>query len=159
MSSSPFLYPNVTQVPSTVPGTESRPARGQEGKPGEFDSALGTALDRANGSDVRKPASPTVPGLATATPAFPGSVREPLKFSAHATQRLRDRNIKLDAQTLGRVSDAIDKADAKGVQDTLVLTGDAALIVSVKNRTVITAMDRSALTGNVFTNIDGAVIV
>jgi flagellar operon protein len=58
-----------------------------------------------------------------------------------------------------KVSDAVDKADAKGVEDTLVLTKDAALIVSVKNRTIITAMDRNQLTGNVFTNIDGAVIV
>jgi flagellar operon protein len=57
------------------------------------------------------------------------------------------------------VNDALDKAAAKGVEDTLVLTPEAALIVSVKNRTVITAMDRSNLNGNVFTNIDGAVIV
>jgi flagellar operon protein len=145
--SSPFLYPNVTQVPQSAPGGEARPARGQEGKPGEFDQVL----DRASVVPLQRPA---------VTPsAMPGVVKEPLKFSAHATQRLRDRNIRLDPQTLGRISDAIDKADSKGVQDTLVLTGEAALIVSVKNRTVITAMDRGALTGNVFTNIDGAVIV
>jgi flagellar operon protein len=57
------------------------------------------------------------------------------------------------------MNDAITKADAKGVQDTLVLTDKAALIVSVPNRTVITAMDRAQLDGNVFTNIDGAVII
>jgi flagellar operon protein len=60
---------------------------------------------------------------------------------------------------MAKVNDAIDTADAKGVEDTLVLTRDAALIVSVKNRTVVTAMDRNSLNGNVFTNIDGAVIV
>ena len=57
------------------------------------------------------------------------------------------------------VNEAIDKADANGIDDTLVLTKDAALIVNVKNRTVITAMDRAQMTGNVFTNIDGAVII
>ena len=57
------------------------------------------------------------------------------------------------------MNDAINKADAKGVQDTLMLTDQAALIVSVPNRTVITAMDRSQLRGNIFTNIDGAVII
>ncbi len=60
---------------------------------------------------------------------------------------------------MARVSDAIDKADAKGIEDTLVITNDAALIVNVKNRTVITALDKNAMSGNVFTNIDGAVIV
>ena len=57
------------------------------------------------------------------------------------------------------MNDAITKADSKGVQDTLILTDQAALIVSVPNRTVITAMDRGNLSGNVFTNIDGAVII
>jgi flagellar operon protein len=82
-----------------------------------------------------------------------------LKFSAHASQRLKDRKIDLDPATMAKLNEAIDKADAKGVQDTLVLTKDAALIVNVKNRTVVTAMDRSNLTGNVFTNIDGAVLI
>jgi flagellar operon protein len=88
-----------------------------------------------------------------------GQVRQPLKFSAHATQRLNERKIRMDQATMGKVNDAVDKAAAKGVEDTLVLTPDAALIVSVKNRTVITAMDRGSLNGNVFTNIDGAVII
>ena len=86
-------------------------------------------------------------------------VRSPLKFSAHATQRLRDRKITLDAAMMAKVNDAVDKADAKGLDDALVLTKDAALIVSVRNRTVITAIDNNSLSGNVFTNIDGAVIV
>lgn len=59
----------------------------------------------------------------------------------------------------GKVSKALDQAEAKGLDDTLVLTGDAAFIVSVKNRTIVTALDKNSLTGNVFTNIDGAVIV
>ena len=60
---------------------------------------------------------------------------------------------------MAKVNDAVDKADAKGLDDALVLTKDAALIVSVRNRTVITAIDNNSLSGNVFTNIDGAVIV
>jgi flagellar operon protein len=72
---------------------------------------------------------------------------------------LRERQIQFDQETLSRLSDAITKADGKGVQDTLVLTDKAALIVSVPSRTVITAMDRNHLNGNVFTNIDGAVIL
>lgn len=74
-------------------------------------------------------------------------------------QRLGDRKINLDPAMMGRMNDALDKAAAKGVEDTLVLTSDAAFIVNVKNRTVITALDRNSLNGNVFTNIDGAVVI
>lgn len=88
-----------------------------------------------------------------------GQIRTPLKFSQHASQRLQERKIALDASTMARVNDAIDKAAAKGVEDTLVLTDRAALIVNTKNRTVVTAMDRNNLAGNIFTNIDGAVVV
>ena len=157
MSDGTFFYPNVTQVPGAAgAGSESRAAGGEKTVKGEFDAALGQAL--RGPESTGKPAG-LGSALGTVVAGQPGLTREPLKFSQHAVQRMRDRNIRLDSQTLSRVSDAVDKAEAKGVQDTLVLAGDAALIVSVKNRTVITAMDKSALQGNVFTNIDGAVIV
>jgi flagellar operon protein len=88
-----------------------------------------------------------------------GQVRAPLKFSAHATQRLNERKIQLDQATMAKVNEAVDKAAAKGLEDTLILTPNSALIVNVGNRTVITAMDRGQLQGNVFTNIDGAVVI
>jgi flagellar operon protein len=53
----------------------------------------------------------------------------------------------------------VDKAEAKGAKESLVLVDDVALVVSVKNRTVITAVDRQHLKENVFTNIDSAVVV
>jgi flagellar operon protein len=153
MSNAPFLYPNVTSLPGqSGVGQSDRLPRKQEGSKGEFDQAL----DRA----IQKPAT----GAQGSAAAPTGNealeqVKAPLKFSAHASQRLRERKIELDPAVMAKVSDAVDKADAKGIDDTLVLTKDVALIVNVKNRTVITAMDRAQMTGNVFTNIDGAVIV
>lgn len=88
-----------------------------------------------------------------------GLVQSPLKFSAHATSRLKSRGIEMGAEQMRKLSDAVDKAAAKGLDDTLILTKDAAFIVSVKNRTVVTAMDKGQLDGNVFTNIEGAVVV
>ena len=64
-----------------------------------------------------------------------------VKFSQHALQRLSSRNIKLDGSDLARISGAVDKAAQKGARDSLILMNDLALVVSVKNRTVITAMD------------------
>lgn len=86
-------------------------------------------------------------------------VTEPLKFSAHASARLQSRNLQLGPEEMRKLNEAVDKAAAKGLDDALVLSKDGAFIVSVKNRTVVTAMDRNAVNGNVFTNIDGAVIV
>jgi flagellar operon protein len=72
---------------------------------------------------------------------------------------MMDRGISFKPDELSRLSDAIDKAAKKGSKETLVLMGDNALIVSVKNRTVVTAMDREAMKENVFTNIDSTVIL
>ena len=82
-----------------------------------------------------------------------------IKFSAHALERLRTRNIHLSADDRTRILEAISRADAKGAKDSLVLVGGAALVVSVENRTIVTALDREEMNGNVFTNIDSAVIM
>jgi flagellar operon protein len=81
-----------------------------------------------------------------------------VKFSAHATKRLEARNITLSAQQLTTLEDAVEKARAKGGRETLILLDNVALVVSVANRTVITAMDGDNLKDNVFTQIDSAVI-
>ncbi|MCW5941915.1 MAG: hypothetical protein KIS66_06770 [Fimbriimonadaceae bacterium] len=82
-----------------------------------------------------------------------------LKISGHAQTRLDSRNIELGKPEWERVLAGVDKAAAKGSKESLVLVDDVALVVSVKNRTVITAVDRANLKDNVFTNIDSAVVV
>lgn len=82
-----------------------------------------------------------------------------VKFSQHALQRLQSRNIKLDEAAMDKLNGAVDKAAQKGAKESLILMNNLALVVSVKNRTVITAMDEASMKENVFTNIDSAVIV
>ncbi|HEX3031762.1 MAG TPA: TIGR02530 family flagellar biosynthesis protein [Bacillota bacterium] len=82
-----------------------------------------------------------------------------LKFSSHALQRLSSRNISLTAQDLAKLSSAVQKAADKGSKESLILMRDMAFVVSIKNRTVITAVDGQNTKDNVFTNIDSAVIV
>jgi flagellar operon protein len=82
-----------------------------------------------------------------------------IKFSNHARERLKSRNIELDAEELDKLAEAVGKARAKGSKDSLILMNDLALVVSVKNNTVITAVDGGSLKENVFTNIDSAVII
>jgi flagellar operon protein len=83
----------------------------------------------------------------------------PLKLSAHAEKRLRERNITLNEADMEKISRAVDLAAGKGVKNSLVIYHDLALVTSVQNRTVVTALDRHSESGRVFTNIDGAIIV
>jgi len=82
-----------------------------------------------------------------------------LKFSAHAQQRMSNRNINLTADDLLRLRQGLSQAAAKGSKESLLLKDGVAFVVSVKNNTVITAVDAGSMKGNVFTNIDSAVIV
>ncbi len=90
---------------------------------------------------------------------FQAILADRLKLSGHAQTRLESRDIQLDSAAWERVMQGVEKAAAKGAKESLVMVDDVALIVSVKNRTVITAVDQSKLKENVFTNIDSAVIV
>ncbi|MCR4694210.1 MAG: flagellar protein [Pseudobutyrivibrio sp.] len=82
-----------------------------------------------------------------------------LKFSKHATQRLDDRNIVLSEDQSLRLEEGVMKAQSKGITDSLVLVDELAFIVNVPNQTVVTAIDQTESEDNIFTNIDGAVIV
>lgn len=83
---------------------------------------------------------------------------EPLQFSRHALARVQRRGIELDPTTLGRLSEGVGRAASKGSRDSLVLVDGTAFVVSVSNRTVITAVGSEQMKDNVFTNIDSAVI-
>lgn len=82
-----------------------------------------------------------------------------LKFSRHAAQRLSSRNINLSREQNARLENGVQQASEKGINESLVLVDSLAFIVNVPNRTVVTAMDQTETKSNVFTNIDGAVIM
>ncbi|HIJ94433.1 MAG TPA: flagellar protein [Desulfuromonadales bacterium] len=82
-----------------------------------------------------------------------------VKFSQHAQDRLKARNINFSASDLANLEGAVSSVAQKGGKESLVMMGDAALVVSVINRTVVTALDKQQMKGNVFTNIDSAVII
>ena len=124
-------------------------------------------------------AQPVVPGLCpgvAAPAARPTSVQAPpsgpsfsdvladkldsgsVRFSGHALERLQRRGIQMDAATLDRLNGGVARAAAKGSRDSLVLLDDTAFVVSVRNKTVVTAVDRDHMKEQVFTNIDSAVI-
>ncbi len=86
------------------------------------------------------------------------SGQEPLHFSKHALERVQRRGIALDPSTLGRLHEGVGRAAGKGSRDSLVLVDGTAFVVSVPNRTVITAVGAEHMREHIFTNIDSAVI-
>lgn len=81
-----------------------------------------------------------------------------VQFSNHALQRIGRRGIEVDPATLQRLDDGVGRAAAKGAREAVVLVDQNAFVVSVRNKTVITAIGREHLRDHVFTNIDSAVI-
>ena len=88
-----------------------------------------------------------------------GEANTELRFSKHAANRLADRSITLSDNQLNRLTEGAKKAGEKGIKETLVMVDQLAFIVNVPNNTVITAMDQTQANENIFTNIDGAVIM
>ncbi len=87
------------------------------------------------------------------------TVQQPIKFSTHAAKRMQERGIHISESDMKKLEGAIDNAASKGSKDALVLMNQVAYVVSVNNKTVITAMDGKSTKENVFTNIDSAIIL
>lgn len=108
-----------------------------------------------NGTGSRNPME--LPGEQDFKSIFDKELQQ-IKFSKHAQQRLDSRNIALDENDKTKIQSAVTLAEKKGAQDSLVFLRDMAFIVNIKNKTVVTAIDRDAMKENVFTNIDSAIV-
>lgn len=82
-----------------------------------------------------------------------------VSFSKHAAARMQERSIQLNSAGLERLNKGVELARNKGLNDALILMDRNAFVVSAQNKTVITAVNGKELNGNVFTNIDGAVVI
>jgi len=112
---------------------------------------------------------PTQPDSGSLKPGQPGGSfsdvlqktlqqEDGLRFSAHAMKRLDDRNIELSLNEMQRLSEGVKRVEEKGGRNSLIMIDDRAFLVSVPNRTVVTAMPKDSSMGNVFTNIDSVLI-
>lgn len=82
-----------------------------------------------------------------------------VRFSAHAIDRIQQRSVALTIDELSRLSNGMKQVQDKGAQNSLILVGETAFVVSVKNNTVVTAVDKADTANRVFTNIDSVAIV
>ena len=125
------------------------------------DAGLNPAIDKSKGPSFEDQLSEILGGNGKGADAkIDGkSVTEGLKFSNHAIERMRDRGITMKPEDLAKLNDAVEKAAKKGSRESLVLMGDTALIVSIKNKTVVTALDKESMKDKVFSNIDSTMIL
>ncbi len=136
--------PEMGAAPGARPVRQARPGQ----SPATEQTSFAEVLRGQQAAAARPAVNPA------AQPAT-GEVR----FSAHARARLEQRGVSIGPEFTARIGQALDEAAAKGARETLLLVGQHALIASVPNRTVITAMTPDAAQGAVFTQIDSAVVV
>ena len=135
-------------------GTESGPVQGR----GE---EFSTALDHLVGAQTEPlPKETPTSELGPVEPSeFDKEIENELKFSRHASARLKSRGIELSSQDLQDLSEAVDRLETKNARESLLLLGEHAFIVGIPKRTVITAMPRQEAIGSIFTNIDSTLVV
>ncbi|MDX8046942.1 TIGR02530 family flagellar biosynthesis protein [Gracilibacillus sp. S3-1-1] len=85
--------------------------------------------------------------------------QEKVELSKHATNRMQERNIVLSDEDWHNMNDKLDEAKVKGVKESLVIMSNAAFIVNAQNKKVITALDKTELQSQIFTNINGTIVL
>lgn len=78
-------------------------------------------------------------------------------ISKHAEIRLKEINF--NKQDMKNIEKGFKLAEEKGSKNSLMIYKDLALITSIENRTVITAISRERAKENIYTNIDSVVIL
>lgn len=113
------------------------------------------ALNKADAGLFKEALSKASPTAASA----PAQQAAQLKFSNHAVDRMQARGIRFSPDEMAKIDSAAAKAAAKGAKNCLLISDQAAMIVDVKDKTVVTVMDKTNLKENVFTNIDSTVLI
>jgi flagellar operon protein len=137
-------FSQIRGVPSTV-----EPSRSNSNRAGDIDGSLFRDQLQALTNTLTPSAQAPKPNAQVSA----------LKFSNHAIDRMQARGIRFSPEDLAKFESAMGKAESKGAKNTLLLSDAAAMIVNVKDKTVVTVMDKANLKENVFTNIDSTVMV
>ncbi|MDE7243508.1 MAG: flagellar biosynthesis protein [Oscillospiraceae bacterium] len=84
---------------------------------------------------------------------------EAVAFSKHAMARAEERGIELTPALMDQLTDSVERAQAKGATNILAFDATRAFIINVPHGRVITTMSQQEMQENIFTNIDGAVLL
>jgi flagellar operon protein len=124
----------------------------------KVDQGVGIVQSKVHRIAAQSTRSPRKDGDFSAVLAKETQRLESLKISSHAQKRLASSRIELSPSDIERIDQAVRLASSKGANQSLVMLDNLALVVSVKNRVVITAIDEARTREGIFTNIDSVVI-
>lgn len=82
-----------------------------------------------------------------------------INFSKHAMERAEERGIELTPDLMDKLAGSVEKAQEKGATNILAFNTTQAFIINVPYGRVITTMSQEEMKENIFTNIDGAVVL
>jgi flagellar operon protein len=116
-----------------------------------------TPIGPASGGTLARPSQPAT-GANAASFGDALNRAQGVQMSRHAQKRIDRRDLNLDPARLTRLNSAIDSAAAKGSRNSVVMLDGLAVVVDVRDRTVVTAMNAQEGKERVFTNIDSVVI-
>lgn len=80
-------------------------------------------------------------------------------FSKHARARAEERGIEVTPTLMDQLADSVERASAKGATNILAFDATRAFIINIPHGRVITTMSQEEMQENIFTNIDGAVLL
>lgn len=140
----PRISPSARGLTPSAPGTRVEEGSGH--------TAFEHALERVLAPKESDP-NEAIPVVAE------GEEGPNVQFSRHALGRVESRGLELSNEDLEEIAEAIDRLADKDARESLLLFGEAAFIVGVPKRTIITAMSRKEAMGSVFTNIDSALVL
>lgn len=80
-----------------------------------------------------------------------------ITISKHASERLRDINF--TDEDMNKIEKGFKLAEEKGSRNSVMLYKDVAIIASIENKTIITAIEKTRSEENIFTNIDSVVVL
>lgn len=90
---------------------------------------------------------------------FGAMLQKQVDFSKHARERAEERGIELTPNLMERLSNSVEKAQEKGATNILAFDDSRAFIINIPYGRVITTMSQEEMKENIFTNIDGAVLL
>ncbi len=119
------------------------------------------AIDGISAAGAGQYSPPLSPAPKTSGASFSAALAQAgndLRLSRHAQKRVDTRDLDLDHGRMDRLNNAVSQAAAKGSRNSVVMLDNLAVVVDVRQRTVVTAMQQQGGSQRVFTNIDSVVI-
>ena len=128
----------VTRTPAALPRTNARTEQAPAG------ASFGAMLRRE---------------MTAETTGQRSDARQTGNFSKHALARAEERGIELTPSLMDKLADSVERAQEKGAKNILAFDTTQAFIINIPYGRVITTMSQEEMKENIFTNIDGAVLL